>query len=749
MTRTWALPLICGFVTVSSSGLFRAASQAPAPTPPNIPARDFVIRFKDGQVKFRQGEIITLELGYGADPEATAKRFPDDPDQPGLAVKRFELSPRTGVVDPLRDYLSTVGGWSGVPPRMFPFVKAGGSWAAAAMNEWFRFDRPGKYRLDVLAYAVRSRHEAYSLRPDSAPTLRSNTLEFEIVPADGAWQAATLQRALTLIETKSYDEQQQQGCRILRFLATPEAVDKMVEHYADPNCPEQEFRYGIFAYPDRAYAVRKMEDGILEPAIAVSAGYLDTLARLSACLQRPDALPGDDGQNLGESGWPMGGAEGVGDLIEAEQDRYVQELLGALDNKLDRPRALCLTAIFDSPYFGRPTLLKSNGSASVAKLRAEIAAVFTELPPSDQSLLLNIRWENIAGPAMIPVLKRLYENPPAWMNEQSTAFVLDDLYRLDPAEGRALILAEMKRPSPRLDLRFVRLLPEKEIPELDDALIENLEAGNGDEDKLLQLIGRYATPAIFQRVLAMEESRVVKLPCEAQAALLSYAVKSDPARGAAMLEECLGAHNGCSLGALAKVAAGQMTPEIQRLAAAHLGDADSQASAAAATVLGRYGSAEVEQLLWERLEQWHARWAGRASELPNGYGVGLQNGLETALELSLIGALGAGHAWFAGPAEVARLARLCVSTGGCQRVSALAASAEEATHLINVYGFEPDYHASVAQYEVDSIDSLKQKLAQFPEGASFTWSFAGNEAQGASILADLRAFLKSHGMTIR
>lgn len=73
----------------------------------------------------------------------------------------------------------------------------------------------------------------------------------------------------------------------------------------------------------------------------------------------------------------------------------------------------------------------------------------------------------------------------------------------------------------------------------------------------------------------------------------------------------------------------------------------------------------------------------------------------------------------------------------------------EATPNINVYGSAPDYRGSVAQYQTDSLDALKQKLVQFPQGAVFTWSFGGDEKEGAAVLADLRAFLKGRGMTIR
>ena len=425
---------------------------------------DFVIRLRDGQTKFHQGEVIKVELGYGADPEAPGKRFPDHTDRPGLAVDRFVLSPHTGVVDPLRDFMSTVGGWDGPPLRSFPYVEAGGAWAMADLNEWFRFVKPGKYILSVFTHPVRTRFEAFGSRPAGAETLKSNPIEFEIVPADEAWQAATFQKALALLESKSISERQREGCRILRFLLTPEAVDKMVEHYADEVACESEYRYGLLAYPDRQYAVRKMENGLLDASTAVSASYLDTLARLSLCLSHPDVSPGEGEQYLG-SEWPVADLVELGVSVEDEQERYAQELLGALDNKLDGPRAFCLKALFDSPYGGRPTLLKSNEPAVLAKLRKELAAVFTDLPLWDQQMLLYYRWENIAGPAMIPVLKRLFENPPSGPNEQFISFVLNDLYGVDPAEGHALILAEMKRPRPRLDLRFTRLLPNQEIRE--------------------------------------------------------------------------------------------------------------------------------------------------------------------------------------------------------------------------------------------------------------------------------------------
>jgi hypothetical protein len=238
---------------------------------------DFSIRLKDGQTRFRQGETITLELGYGTDPRANAGRSARDQDRAGLAVDEFRLQPRTGVVDPIRDFLSSVSDWNGPPPRSEPFVEERGS-ITVDLNEWFRFDKLGKYRLSVLAHPVRSRLGAFGNHELGAATVTSNTVEFEIVPADPSWQSATIQKAVALLGTNADYQRQQEGCRTLRFMTARAAVDLMIKHYGDDSGCEAEYRDGLFGFPDRQYAVQKMEDGILDPAVVVSAGYLSALA---------------------------------------------------------------------------------------------------------------------------------------------------------------------------------------------------------------------------------------------------------------------------------------------------------------------------------------------------------------------------------------------------------------------------------------------------------------------------------------
>jgi hypothetical protein len=55
----------------------------------------------------------------------------------------------------------------------------------------------------------------------------------------------------------------------------------------------------------------------------------------------------------------------------------------------------------------------------------------------------------------------------------------------------------------------------------------------------------------------------------------------------------------------------------------------------------------------------------------------------------------------------------------------------------------------VMQYEVYSLKSLEEKLAQFPSGSSFTWSGAGDtEAEDEQMFKEVSDFLTSHGMKL-
>jgi hypothetical protein len=581
----------------------------------------------------------------------------------------------------------------------------------------------------------------------------SNTIEFSIVAADPAWQEETLRTALGFVEGEFNYERQVKGCRMLRFLATHAAVNAIIKHYADGRFCTGDYRYGLFAFPDRTHVVRQMEDGILEPSVGISADYLRTLAALSAYHQHPEFLPSETDHDLGMMSWGVGGPLGAhSDLIDSEEDRYFRELLGALGSKIGPARALSLEAMLDWPLLRRREL-QSTEAALRGTLRKQIAEEFLNLPGDDQFNLLQGRWSDIAGPAMLPALRRLYANTPLEPDQQQqyVSLLLQRISELAPPEGRALTLKEMERQHPRLDLTFHHLLPDKEIPALDELLAANLEASNGEEMTIVELIGRYATTAIFPRVLAMEEDRVGTMPCEAQAAFVAYAFKADGGTGAQLLEKALAARKAthCYTLVLGWVARHRYTPEVEQSAIARLDDPDPEVAANAAGTLGGYGSPAAEQPLWDRLQKWHQAWAGRAAELPNGAGSVFTNGLQTALEMALVNGLARAQSWFAGPERLERVKALCVSEFARGQVDIIL-STLSSTPLIGVNLFsDGSFAGNVYQYQADSVKALGEKLAQLPRGTMFSVELNGSDPQELRrILVELNSVTEEHGSKI-
>jgi hypothetical protein len=586
------------------------STSAPAPSPA---AASFTARIRDGQKRFQQGETIKVELGYNTPYTEVRDPFAATGNQKGLAVDEFCLKPTEGVADPLRDFFGSVGGWSGPPARSMLFVEEAGRWTSADLNEWFRFDKPGHYSLYVAAHPVRNAFQVWADREPNAPSLTSNAVDFEIVPADPRWSEAEVRKAVQMIGQRSDVRAHVEGCHMLRFLENRGSVIEIVHRYARVNedACGRDYELGLFGYADREFVVKRMEDGLQSPDVAVSSQYLWTLGVLSTYWQHPELLPVDANQYMGKtlswSGGPLGERQ---DLINTQQAEYVGRLVNALPQKVGRARAASLKALFDSPLAGDVTLLPP-GSPALGKLRDEVAAHFLELSLAEQQEMLDLRWEKIASPSMLPVLQRIYQQPSSDQGRPSlTELALRRIYELSPQEGRNLILKEIASGHPRVGGDVLGLLPEKELPELDGPLAENLEnsVGSNEIEIFLRLIARYATPAILPRVETATEDRIGNMPCAAEWALLGYAFRADPDSAVRVLEKALDArqHTKCYTMDLSQVAKAHMNPQVEQVALARLNDPDPEIAANAAGALGRYGTAAAEQALWQRFQKWHS-----------------------------------------------------------------------------------------------------------------------------------------------
>src|SRR5262245_51125517 len=103
----------------------------------------FTIRLSGDKKRFRQGEIIPLEMSFASSHAKAYRMDAATYDRSGrLDMDKFHIEPDTGFTDPMRRSLGSVGG--GI--RAIPELEEKPHVINYEINEWFRFDKPGKYR---------------------------------------------------------------------------------------------------------------------------------------------------------------------------------------------------------------------------------------------------------------------------------------------------------------------------------------------------------------------------------------------------------------------------------------------------------------------------------------------------------------------------------------------------------------------------------------------------------------------------
>lgn len=263
-------------------------------TPSNAPD-DISLRLslKNGQVVFREGEIIALTAKYQA---LKKKKYTLDNrsyDRSGRldGMEVFCLDPESGS-DPLSDYYSQpiafFGGglFSDADPGEKPFD------VQIELNEWQSLP-PGDYRLSINGNRVTVRNNEDSMGFGGAQvSLRSNTVAFRIIGAEPAWQAAQLASAVAILDSAaSKQEDKNHAARILRFLGSEDSTRELARRYISSDKPfGWDFKFGLFGSPHRAIAIQAMHEAITNPDHPVTTEFVETLAALE--LQSDPGLRG-------------------------------------------------------------------------------------------------------------------------------------------------------------------------------------------------------------------------------------------------------------------------------------------------------------------------------------------------------------------------------------------------------------------------------------------------------------------------
>jgi hypothetical protein len=668
------------------------------------------VALQNGRAVFHSGEIVPVSLTFTSSVKDRYSADVRNYDRSGrLGIERYCVEP--GTSDPLASFYGfngVIGGGVGSTRLLSadPLV------AGAELNEWHTM-KPGHYRLYVISYRVWRAPDPGEQTQYSrvAEIVRSNAVEFDVSEPDADWQSEQLRTAVRNLQGASSPEQKRSAARTIRFLNTAEAARELARLFQTVGVEQPEggeLRFGLYGTPHRQLAIDSMHEQMVNPVQPISNEFLRTLVdlQLSAGPQeRPPVSDPPDSPAIRQF-WSRR-QERVKALWKAELERT----LAALPGKVGPARTATLRALLTSGELDE---------SARRSMRPTLIATWSELPVEAQRDLLANQWAAIAGPDVLPILRRMVGaggETDAWRRD----ILLRHIHELDAEAGRELILREAMNPRAQPKMALVRLLPVADILRLLPGAVERIREYEAREIDY-ELVGDYGEKGDLATVEAAYEKYAGRWACVPQSAMLRYLLREDPEHAASRVSAALGARKetGCYKELLESLR--DQLPVVQQIAVGALNDADLEVARNAATALGRWGTAETEGALWARLKRFHQQWAGRESELRPGLDYRSEGAQALALEQVLVTQIATGSAWFCPPEKLRRLPDWITSQPQVKQVQEWINLWTAGLAVVHIQGWpEDEKRFTVLQYSALKEEQFRQKLTQFPRGTRLLW----------------------------
>lgn len=709
-----ASPILLALVLALGSGADTRAQVNQCDEPPNPPGdASLRILMKDGQTVFREGEIIALTAEYSADTSDKYLLNNRNYDRSGRVSGEdvFCIEPDRGS-DPLDDYYHSFQGFIGggifseEDPALDPLI------VNIELNEWKSLP-PGSYKLTIVGnrLSLGKQGDAASWHNTAIP-LRSNTVEFQIEPADSDWQASQLAAATqTLNSPSASQEDSKHAARLLRFLGSEGSTLALAHRYGAVDDPfEWEFKFGLYSTPHRDLAIQAMKVELSNPDHPVTREYVSTLVALEMLSDPKLRLPPFDANHKEE--WSRASEAHFIDF-DRRVNAYLQQASAA-----PRDAAALATTASEMLQSGLPM---SPGKK--AHWRQALISNWNTVPVEKQNQLIESRWEDVRGPEWLSILEQIVAGPPnprRAINEPNRETALLRILEVESTAAHDLILREIAKPQGDISISVLGRLSERSLPQFETAWIDAIRRGDSG-DIFFQLIGRYGSEHSLPALQSIYEARRGEWACAPQTAMLRYFLRVKPDYGLQELTAAMASRKstGCYRWQLSELREYANAPQVQKLAIQLLDDPAPSVASDAAKVLQQYGSSQAEKALFLRLEKFHEQWKDKPDELLHPSQKPVVFDSESGLEQTLVQAIENGQAWFADATTIRRLKDL--SSPAMQN------SLDDALDILSKGEFTVDMNwwttdelkYTLGWYSGDGMSSFKEKLAQFPSGSHF------------------------------
>jgi len=742
----------------------------------NPEGASFAIELVEPQAQFCVGQLIPLDLVYTF--HRPSKFLINDGLARGSGTARllevFRVSPQTGTRQRTSDEPNFYH-WAGGTPlgakadRVYRY--------RVYLNEWRRFDKPGRYRFYSTSARVWRRKSSPPRNNDLR--LTSNLLELEILGVSSQWQDEQFRMAVAVLDRQSDDTQEhgalrREALRRLRYLDTEAATRELARRYPGRDAGEKyDIGMGLHQSRYKAVAIEELKRRLGVPDFVVTAPFLYELGHLAADVQVPiDYWAFRDGKGSREE------LDRLRKEHRASKQRLFVEFFhaawAAAETKGPLVRARSLFELFQFASYSTMRDEALLTPERLAHIRAAVLPVFDQLSARDQELLLDWHWKRFGG-VDLRALRKFIAVAPGYKEGDNWPSPLDLAFRrvleLAPEEGHTLILAELRRAKPRATVDSLTLLPDWPIPELDGSLATRMEESMDDlydAELAAALVARYGSGAIYDRVRIAYGDDGKNWLSDVRVSMLAYLVRHNPREGGQLVERTLDAKGktGRYCTVLADVARVHMTAELERIAIERLDDENLEIAGDALRLLRKHGSAAAEQIIWRRFESWHIAWKDRVGEL-RVVDKGQQTDPQVRFENELVDALIYGRSWFTGPPKLKRLRALCLTKPNRTIVDSRLRSWREpvaiqfsvgtesefpsARPAITSFGSPPQYDRwYVAQYSAYSLAEFKKLLARFHKGTtlSFPTGMLTDAQAEQQLFTDLQQHVASHGLKL-
>ncbi len=719
------------------------------------------LRTVSGSTRFQLGEVIPVELLISS---STPNRYLEpctlfaescfgNPLCRFHTRWSFDVSPATGWTD-IGFHGCRMSGGPTFEVKSVDLAAEPKKYAYTLSNR-FRFDTPGRYtvRLSLTVGLDDDTNQIGKWQDQKAQhhsVSKTAELVLEIVPAEEAWKSDTLARGVaawtappppyTNPPSPAFLKQQQEeeaACN----LGTPEAAVAFVGLLARG----VDTRHCLRINSNKDAAMAEFGRLLVAPEVGVRPEFF---AEYASLLSEREAKDHEH-------------AAITPPVATELRDR----LFASLPKKTPEAMAVSLDTVLVNPangyrrLSGYPYDLQEPYSHDII---AAAAASFDRLTPRTRDALLDRDWEHVRSPLMLPVVRR--------EAEKGNGHALLRWQELDPAAAAAFMRREVVQSPPRFSSTYLRL-PERSLSAAEQQqLAANFITYNRPEDLITEgtLLHRYGSSATLPAVLPFIDQHIAAWPCEVQVPVLAYLLKTSPEGARTRLLSLLKAvrpgycPQGKFFWSIGFLQAGSV---LDRLAAEQL-EAGTPLAEDAATYLGSYAGAAMKPVVWQQLASWHKKLmeSTEASRMLNANSRREDYEL-TNLNSRLLHAFVEAHGWVLSPDDARRLSDLigvkategfaCTFACGSQ----VSVGPGPGTYLVYGRLTEPvyppydrfdyllstePYQYQINQYGCRSLESLEEKLLQFPAGSKFSFAHTGS-ADDVGDWPAISKFLRSHG----